>query len=635
MQWSGEAADKDGWTSKTQQKAYTAALKAAKKAEEAAEQAKVALKQAAVKGKGKGKGKAATGKGAGKGPEWWTCKDADCTRDLKKINRGPACNPKNAKQCWNCLGHKDMAEAVAKATRQTELAELRAKVAAKPPPAATQPCSQPAVAASSKEKAPSVGEKLAEALQATAEQLRNPVKPAKAPLAFTREHKESFQLLLPSLQPLLQLLQEDILPPPLELPSASDTVLKWMGDSRPCNRAKEKEELLTAVKRMKGAMAALEDSEAQHLQPSLAAKEAALAKLERDPSDLASQLAGVVAAAAKFRQGVSERLNRMQQAKARSEERQSKRKEFLDQLAEQIKAAQKSTAELEQQHAQLHERRAQEHLVREEEVRQQFEAELESLKGVMKAEEVAKEKEKHALEAKKRSEAKDAQTAVNSGTQSPQTASALTPSAPVDPAMAIQELQRQLMNQMAEAERKHALQMKELQDRIQQQASQIVQASEHAKQQAARQEIYEKYCPVDETKLPALRKPSGEQLGKQSQLLFLLRAWKGGGSSAPVIFQDLVDYSELGAEVPLFVRTALGSAWSVWFPNDPAATAVVPKQVLLLVLGSLEKLGDSLEADDAAEETEKAAAGTYAQMAGTTKKRRAEALDEAMGMTPA
>ena len=92
---------------------------------------------------------------------------------------------------------------------------------------------------------------------------------------------EYFEELVPSLGPLLHSLQEDYLPPPLELPTADETVLKWVGDSRPCNRAKEKEELQAAITRMKGAMATLDTEEAQQLQPTLAAKETALAKLDK------------------------------------------------------------------------------------------------------------------------------------------------------------------------------------------------------------------------------------------------------------------------------------------------------------------------------------------------------------------
>ena len=132
----------------------------------------------------------------------------------------------------------------------------------------------------------------------------------------------------------------------------------------------------------------------------------------------------------------------MQQAKARTEERRGKRKAFLAQLSEQLKAAEEKTAELDTEHTQLHERRAQEHLKREEEVRQKFKAELESLKGALKAEGEEKEKEK------KKQDAANAQAATDNGSQSSAVALALAPSATTDPAPALQAAQARFQQQI-------------------------------------------------------------------------------------------------------------------------------------------------------------------------------------------
>ena len=115
----------------------------------------------------------------------------------------------------------------------------------------------------------------------------------------------------------------------------------------------------------------------------------------------------------------------------------------------------------------------------------------------------------------------------------------------------------------------------------------------------------------------------------------MLREWKRSESTAPVIFQDLVDYTELASEAPLFVRTALGSNWAKWFPSNPPPDTVVPSQALTVVLNSLERLKDNLAAEEASQETKKAAAGTYSRMAGATKKRRADILDVQMGVASA
>ena len=98
-----------------------------------------------------------------------------------------------------------------------------------------------------------------------------------------------------------------------------------------------------------------------------------------------------------------------------------------------------------------------------------------------------------------------------------------------------------------------------------------------------------------------------------------------------MVFEDLLDYTKLGSEAPLFVRTALGIAWNKWFPSDPAAHVVVPRQVLLILLGSLEKLKDNLAEQGTSKEIELAAHGSYSKMAGAAKKRRAQVVDATMG----
>ena len=67
--------------------------------------------------------------------------------------------------------------------------------------------------------------------------------------------------------------------------------------------------------------------------------------------------------------------------------------------------------------------------------------------------------------------------------------------------------------------------------------------------------------------------------------------------------------------------------WAAFFPTEPAKDAVVPKQALELVLGSLEKLSLKWESDDQARKTQEAAAGSYAKLEGTAKRRRAEMFD--------
>ena len=82
----------------------------------------------------------------------------------------------------------------------------------------------------------------------------------------------------------------------------------------------------------------------------------------------------------------------------------------------------------------------------------------------------------------------------------------------------------------------HANQMMALQQRLEAQMSQSKKANEHAWQQTVRQEAYEESHAIDESALPVLQRPLGEQYAKQSQMLFLLRGWNSRASSALVLF---------------------------------------------------------------------------------------------------
>ena len=596
-------------------------------------------------GKAKGKGKsAAAGKPMKEGQRLaegqWLCKNHVCQWAL---GRKP--NPAGSKRCQNskcCLLKAEamnppqnqrvdppppsysmktaQANATAAAAKERSAALAKEKVATE---AAWKGPEEPTAPATQGQKT-AVSQKAAEVMQSCAEQLLNPTKATKSPLTLSAEQLDDFDLLAPSLGPLLASLKEDYLPPPLELPSAEETAQRWIGDSRPCNRAKEKEELQSAINWLKGAMATLDGEEAQQLQPVLSAKEAALARIDKAPSDLESQLAGIIAAAAKFQQAISERKNRMEQAKTRTEERKKARRTFFSQLEEQLTALKEATGELEEEHASLHEQRALAHCKREEEIRQRLEEKIEDLKLTQK---------KEAEEAEKKKKKEAAQPAYHAQPQE-EVADQATRQL-----LEFQEnMRKQLADAAAEAARvqqQHVNQMTALQQQLEQQTTQMRKANEHAKQQALRQEAYETTHVIDEGTLPVLQRPLGEQYAKQSQMLFLLRAWHTSSSSAPVLFQDLVNYSDLGNDAPLLLRTALGSAWAKWFRSEPGLDTVIPRQALHFLLASLEKVKLLCEASEDEQATEHAAAGSFAQMASATKKRRSEVAEVAMGVAPA
>ena len=130
--------------------------------------------------------------------------------------------------------------------------------------------------------------------------------------------------------------------------------------------------------------------------------------------------------------------------------------------------------------------------------------------------------------------------------------------------------------------------------------------------------------------MPILQVPTGEQLAKQGQLHILLQSWENNGATTPVSFQNLIDHSHLGVDAPMFMRTVLGSSFNKWFPTEPAAESIVPRQALRLAYQSLDRLRQTWETMEKAGEISAAAAGSFAKIEGESKKRRAELLDIVM-----
>ena len=78
------------------------------------------------------------------------------------------------------------------------------------------------------------------------------------------------------------------------------------------------------------------------------------------------------------------------------------------------------------------------------------------------------------------------------------------------------------------------------------------------------------------------------------------------------------------------MRTVLGTAFNKWFPAEPGADSVVPKQAIVLAFQNLDRLRQTWETMEKAQEITTEAAGSFAKVEGEAKRRRAELMDEAM-----
>ena len=331
------------------------------------------------KGGGAGKGKDAKnsstsskGKGKGKGDQlqvgWWQCKDADCLRALRErnANRGPACNPAESKQCWNCLAFKGTEKAVAQATAatawDTKQAGLRAKVASKPaqlhaaamgaplpPPPAPQPATS--LSAYSTQHMETPGKTLAEILVVSSPD------DAWDPSAM----KEIW----PATGPLISLLGKEAMPPEwTERRSPEQEVSRLLGFQSTTARLEE----LTAAKgeltRLESVLYAMgpadQSPEAVGTKAKAEAARAKVQKLEKNAPQTPLERNAVDVALATHEGYLLARAQRVEKATQAAKERAMEREKWFDKVTEQLCVVRDRVMQLEMDKDHAYEDRARE-----------------------------------------------------------------------------------------------------------------------------------------------------------------------------------------------------------------------------------------------------------------------------------
>ena len=159
-------------------------------------------------------------------------------------------------------------------------------------------------------------------------------------------------------------------------------------------------------------------------------------------------------------------------------------------------------------------------------------------------------------------------------------------------------------------------------------------ANHKAMQQALRaqveaEEAFSARVPsVTVAELPNLTNPAAAALVKYGQLHSLLQSWTEHGASTSFTFGDLIQHSGFATEMPFVLRSMFGSKWDLWFSAEPMATTIIPKQVGELAYQSLERFKQAwTEQNELNTKIEHEAAGSYAALCETGKKRRSEARD--------
>ena len=188
-----------------------------------------------------------------------------------------------------------------------------------------------------------------------------------------------------------------------------------------------------------------------------------------------------------------------------------------------------------------------------------------------------------------------------------------------------------MKEQLEETQRQHQAQLQLLKDALEQKEAVIKQRNQLAsKERQINEEHLKEVEGITLDTMPILQVLSGDQLARQGQLFTLLRSWKSKGTDTPVMFQNVVDHSELKADAPIFLKTILGLAFDRWFVGQSGLDTVIPKQARLLSFQSLDRLRQTWESMESAQEIAVSAAGSFATIQGETKKRRAELLDVVM-----
>ena len=122
----------------------------------------------------------------------------------------------------------------------------------------------------------------------------------------------------------------------------------------------------------------------------------------------------------------------------------------------------------------------------------------------------------------------------------------------------------------------------------------------------------------DSGQLPDLL-PDESTLEHCSNLFYLLQHWSLAGGSVPFCLGDLSKEATAKEGTELLVKDLLGPLWEALFPSGTTEKTIFPRQAVLIILHSLERLKARFES---VEETRKAAGASYAVISEISKKRR-------------
>ena len=370
-------------------------------------------------------------------------------------------------------------------------------------------------------------------------------------LAFKEDTVKAIQLLMPHAAKLIidSLAQETVAT--LHEPKAPEQVLsKFIGDKGPSAKVAKKEELVQDIGKLKAAILALQDGgdavkgTVDTLKEKLEAAENTLTKLLKDAPSQVHELKAVEEAKSSYILACQARKDREQRGLDKACIRRAERAAHIAELKAQVTKLESDMISVDNENTALHKKRAEAAAEQDEKVIQLVDSRIASL------------------------------TAAGSTTSLPPVGtvaaiqSPLGQAAPPDPA--------QQTPSVAELQAARA-QILELQVELEQAANMVIAEFDKA------------FTDITVDMMPKVKLPKEDDIAAFGTLFETLQAWAGAGAVMPFDWDALTGITGNAMHPIEIAKHVLGDLWARWYGDgEPAPSAVVPRQVALLTLHSLD-----------------------------------------------
>jgi len=111
---------------------------------------------------------------------------------------------------------------------------------------------------------------------------------------------------------------------------------------------------------------------------------------------------------------------------------------------------------------------------------------------------------------------------------------------------------------------------------------------------------FEREHTIKESQLPEVKVPETEHIAAVAALFKIMNSWSLAGASSPFQWEAIDPVIGDALDIITITKELIGATWSKWYDADPPKTAVVPRQVALLLLHCLTAIKKEFETVDKA-----------------------------------